>query len=272
MGTNNLRERMQQVLRVRNYSERTVETYVDAIKRFANYWKRRPDQLGAEEVRSYQIWLRDEQHVSWSFFNQTAGALRFFYTQVLERPEAIERIWYAKPERKLPVVLSVEELVQFLEAATVPRYRALLTTMYAGGLRLSETLNLRVEDIDSARMVIRVRKGKGKKDRYVPLSPIVLDLLRAHWRNEKPPQELNILALWAPRVLYDAMLRCAGQTLLDGGRSKLGVQLGALCVLHTWGQTLQLHPHIHCVVPGGGFAAGGAQWRSVTANLPSFFP
>ena len=79
-----------------------------------------------------------------------------------------------------------KSFAQFLEAATVPRYRAMLTTMYAGGLRLSETLNLRVEDIDSARMVIRVRKGKGKKDRYVPLSPIVLDLLRAHWRNEKP--------------------------------------------------------------------------------------
>jgi integrase/recombinase XerD len=80
----------------------------------------------------------------------------------------------------------VEELMQFLEAVTVPRYRAMLTTMYAGGLRLGETLHLRVEDIDSARMVIHVRKGKGKKDRYVPLSPIVLDLLRAHWRSEKP--------------------------------------------------------------------------------------
>jgi predicted Zn-ribbon and HTH transcriptional regulator len=83
------------------------------------------------------------------------------------------------------------------------------------------------------------------------------------------PEELNILALWAPRVLYDAMLRCAGQTLLEVGRSKLGVELGALCVLHTWGQTLPLHPHIHCVVPGGGFAAGGAQGRSV--RKPSFF-
>lgn len=83
------------------------------------------------------------------------------------------------------------------------------------------------------------------------------------------PEELNILALYAPRVLYDAMLRCAGQTLLEVGRSKLGVELGALCVLHTWGQTLVLHPHIHCVVPGGGFAAAGAQWRSV--RKPSFF-
>jgi site-specific recombinase XerD len=159
---------------------------VDAVKRFANYWGRRPDLLGAEEVRWYQIWLRDEQHVSWSFFNQTAGALRFFYTHVLERPEAIQRVWHARRERKLPVVLSEEELVQFLEAVTLPRYRAMLTTMYSCGLRLSETLHLRVEDIHSARMVIRVRRGKGKKDRYVPLSPIVLDLLRAHWRSEKP--------------------------------------------------------------------------------------
>lgn len=187
MGGNGLRERMEQVLRVRNYSERTVEAYVDAVKRFANYWGKRPDQLGAEEVRSYQIWLRDEKHVSWSFFNQTAGALRFFYTYVVERPEAIQRVWHARRERKLPVVLSVEELVHFLESVTLPRYRAMLTTMYSAGLRLSETLHLRVEDIDSSRMVIRVRQGKGKRDRYVPLSPIALDLLRAHWRHERPP-------------------------------------------------------------------------------------
>lgn len=207
MASNGLRERMEQVLRVRNYSERTVETYVDAVRRFANYWGRRPDELGHEEVRSYQIWLRDERHVSWSFFNQTAGALRFFYTKVLERPEAVERIWYARPEKKLPVVLSIEELLQFLEAVTMPRYRAMLTTMYAGGLRLSETLHLRVEDIDSARMVIRVRHGKGKKDRYVPLSPIVLDLLREHWRNEKPSGLLFPNAVDPERPMSDGSVQ-----------------------------------------------------------------
>jgi len=163
MATTFLRERMRQMLRVRNYSKRTEETYLDAVGRFARHFRRRPDQMGAEEVRAYQLWLRDERHASSCVINQVAGALRFFFTYVVERPETVDHLCYAKREHRLPVVLSAEELLRFLNAVNERRYRAMLTTMYAAGLRLSETLHLRVDDIDSARMLIRVKEGKGKK-------------------------------------------------------------------------------------------------------------
>jgi len=184
MVTTPLRERMRSILRTRNYSVRTEETYITAVARFARHFGKSPEQLGREEIDQYQIWLRDHQHISASLFNQTMSALKFLYKEVLGRNEEIERIVFARRERRLPVVLSPEETIQFLRAIPKGRYQVLMTTIYSAGLRLSEALNLRGHDIDSARMVIRVREGKGKKDRYVPLSPIVLELLRDYWRRE----------------------------------------------------------------------------------------
>ena len=184
MVTTALREKMRAILRVRNYSPRTEETYIAAVVHFARHFRTRPDQLGAEHVIAYQVWLRDQKHASHVLFNQIVCALRFFYGQVLDRPDVVERIRYARHERRLPVVLSVEETIELLRAIDHPRYRVLLTTIYATGLRLSEALSLRAADIDSKRMVVRVRQGKGKKDRYVPLPPALLDLLRKHWRRE----------------------------------------------------------------------------------------
>jgi integrase/recombinase XerD len=184
MVTTPLRERMRSILRTRNYSVRTEETYITAVARFAQHFGKSPEQLGREEIDQYQIWLRDHQHISASLFNQTMSALKFLYKEVLGRNEEIERIVFARRERRLPVVLSPEETIQFLRAIPKGRYQVLMTTIYSAGLRLSEALNLRGHDIDSARMVIRVREGKGKKDRYVPLSPIVLELLRDYWRRE----------------------------------------------------------------------------------------
>lgn len=184
MVTTVLRERMRSILSARNYSERTIDTYIRAVARFARHFGRSPDQLGSQEVTSFQIWLHEQQHVSASLLNQIMCALKFFYGQVLERKELAERIPYARRERRLPVVLSPEETMAFLRSIPTPRYQVLMTTIYAAGLRLSEALHLRGSDIDSSRMVIRIRQGKGKKDRYVPLSPIVLQLLRDHWRRE----------------------------------------------------------------------------------------
>ena len=184
MVTTVLRERMCAILRSRNYSERTIDTYTRAVARFAVHFGRSPDLLGTNEVTDYQIWLRDERHVSASMLNQTICALRFFYGQVLGREEIAQRLPYVRPERRLPVVLSPEETIAFLRSIPSPRYQVLLTVIYAGGLRLSEALHLTGSDIDSARMLIRIRRGKGKKDRYVPLSPLVLDMLRDHWRRE----------------------------------------------------------------------------------------
>jgi site-specific recombinase XerD len=135
-------------------------------------------------VIAYQVWLRDQKRASHVLFNQAMCALRFFYGEVLDQPDVVERIRYARHERRLPVVLSVEETIELLRSIEHPRYRVLLTTIYATGLRLSEALALRAADIDSKRMVVRVRQGKGKKDRYVPLPPALLELLRDHWRRE----------------------------------------------------------------------------------------
>ena len=184
MVTTALRERMRAILRARNYSPRTEETYIAAVVRFARYFRTPPDQLGAEHVIAYQVWLRDQKRVSHVLFNQIMCALRFFYNEVLARPDVVERIRYARHERRLPVVLSVEETIELLSSIEHPRYRVLLTTIYATGLRLSEALALRAADIDSKRMVVRVRQGKGKKDRYVPLPQLLLEMLREHWRRE----------------------------------------------------------------------------------------
>ena len=184
MVTTALRERMRAILRARNYSPRTEETYIAAVVHYARHFGTPPDQLGAEHVIAYQVWLRDQKRASHVLFNQTVCALRFFYGEVLNQPDVVDRIRYARGERRLPVVLSIEETIELLSSIEHPRYRVLLTTIYATGLRLSEALALRAADIDSKRMVVRVRQGKGKKDRYVPLPPALLKLLREHWRRE----------------------------------------------------------------------------------------
>lgn len=184
MVTTALRERMRAIPRARNYSPRTEDTYIRIVARFARHFHTSPDQLGAEHVTTYQIWLRDHEQISFVRFNQTVCALRFLYGQVLERPEIAERIRFARGERRLPVVLSVAETIAFLSAIDVPRYRVLLMTIYGMGLRLGEALRLRAADIDSQRMVVHIRQGKGRKDRYVPLPPPLLEMLREHWRRE----------------------------------------------------------------------------------------
>ncbi len=184
MVTTPLRERMRSILRTRNYSPRTEETYIAAVAHFARHFGRSPDQLGAAQVTEYQIWLREHKHVSATLFNQIVCALRFLYGQVLGRTDEVQRIAYARTGRRLPVVLSPEETARFLSSISIARYRVLLTTIYSAGLRISEALALRARDIDSSRMLIRICQGKGKKDRYVPLSPTVLALLREHWRRE----------------------------------------------------------------------------------------
>ncbi|MHB0971248.1 MAG: tyrosine-type recombinase/integrase [Thermoanaerobaculia bacterium] len=190
MAPSPLRLRMQQIMRVRNYSERTQKIYLGAVAKFAAFFHRSPEKLGSEEILTYQLHLRDVRHVSFTFFNQIMSALRFFYGEVLERDEMVQRIPYMRRERRLPVVLSAEELLRLLEATVSLRDRALITLTYSAGLRLGEACRLSVADIDSSRMMIRVRQGKGHKDRYVPLSPVTLELLRAWWRASRPRELL----------------------------------------------------------------------------------
>jgi len=181
-----LRQRFLQDLQLRNYAPRTVETYLAALVRFARHFGRSPAQLGPEEIRAYQLHLLHERRVSWSAFNQVVSALRLLYGVTLQRPFPVEQIPYGKRPRPLPAVLSRDQVVRLLEAVPQPFYRLVLQTAYAAGLRVSEVIRLRVEAIDSARMLLWVRQGKGRKDRCVPLSPRLLALLRAYWQQARP--------------------------------------------------------------------------------------
>jgi site-specific recombinase XerD len=185
-----LRQRMIADMQVRHLSPRTIRTYVDHVAKFAAFFHKSPDLLGPDEIRRYQIYLVQEKQVGWSSFNQCVCALRFLYRITLGKDWAISQIPFPKPERSLPVVLSLSEVQQFLHSITSLKYRAVLMTAYAAGLRISEVTSLRVSDIDSKRMLIRVRQGKGRKDRYLMLSPALLSMLRLYWQAARPSDYL----------------------------------------------------------------------------------
>ena len=180
-----LRQRFIDDLRLRHYAPRTIDTYVSQVAAFARHFGRSPDLLGADDVRAYQLHLI-ERRVSWSSFNQAVCALRFLYGTTLGRPEQRPLIPYGKRPKTLPSVLAPQEVLRLIGAAPTPRDRIFLQVAYGCGLRLSELIHLRVTDIDSARMVIHVRQGKGAKDRLVPLSRRLLEELRAYWRQYRP--------------------------------------------------------------------------------------
>jgi integrase/recombinase XerD len=176
-----LRRRMTEDLTVRNLSPATQRSYLHAVTKFSRYFGRSPDRLDLEDVRAFQVHLVSTG-ISWPALNQTVCALRFFYGVTLRHGEIPERIPYAREPRRLPVVLNADEVVRFLEAVPSLKTRAALTTAYAAGLRASEAVGLKVADIDSVRMVIRVEHGKGGKDRTVMLSTQLLGILRTCWR------------------------------------------------------------------------------------------
>lgn len=180
-----LRQRMLEDMRMRNLAPRTQDVYIRAVAKFALHYHKSPDQLGPEEVRAYLLTLID-RGASWSLYNQARCALHFFYRVTLKKDWPQEEIVCAKAPKKLPVVLSQAEIAQFLGAIRKLKHRAMFTTLYATGLRASELLALRPGDIDSRRMLIRVNQGKGRKDRFVMLSPRLLDLLREYWRACRP--------------------------------------------------------------------------------------
>jgi integrase/recombinase XerD len=184
-----LRQRMLEELQRRNYSSKTIRLYLRHVAQFAQYFHRSPDQLGAEEIRQYQLFLIQEKKLAWSSYNQIVCALRFFYAKTLKRAFLLQDIPFPRKEQRLPLILSQEEVARILTAPSHLKSRALLMTIYATGLRRSEAAHLRVNDIDSARMTITVH-GKGQKDRVVMLSPVLLEILRQYWRHNKPKQWL----------------------------------------------------------------------------------
>ncbi len=185
-----LRKRMIECLQLRGLAERTQETYTRAVRQLAAHYHKSPDRISEAELRQYFLYLKNVKHYSRNTMTIAICGIRFFYEQTLQRNWAIFGIVRPAPEKKLPVILSLAEVRQILGRVRLPRYKVCLTTIYACGLRLQEGTHLQVADIDSARMMIHIRHGKGAKDRYVPLPPRTLQLLRRYWITHRNPRLL----------------------------------------------------------------------------------
>ena len=201
-----LRRRMIEDMTIRKFAPKTQASYIRAVRNFTVFLGRSPDQAGAEDLRRYQLHLASTG-VSIPSQNATVAALRFFFTVTLGRSKVTDRMPFVREPRKLPVVLSPEEVARFLEAAPGLKYRAALSVAYGAGLRANEVVSLKIGDIDSTRMVIRVEHGKGGKDRYVMLSVQLLGILRVYWRlaqpadwlfpGRDPSQPINVQVLYS---------------------------------------------------------------------------
>ncbi len=181
-----LRKMMLEELQRRNYSESTIRGYVRAVQQFAKHFGKPPDKLGPEELRSYQAFLLRERKLAVGTVVAHVAALRFFFVRTLKRHQFREDLPYPKDRRRLPTVLSLDEVAQLINAASNLMQRALLMTLYGTGMRRTEVSLLKVSDIDSQRMMIRVERGKGGAGRDIPLSPALLEALREYWRWKKP--------------------------------------------------------------------------------------
>ena len=186
-----LRQRMTEDMQVRNLSPHTQASYLQQISLFARYFRTSPDALTPEHIRTYQIYLTNEKKLAPNSIHTAVVALRFLYRITLKKEWTFgEDIPLPKKPQKLPIVLSTEEVTHFLSCVDCNKHRVILTTCYAAGLRISEAVRLKAAAIDSARMVVRVEQGKGQKDRYVMLSPMLLEILRSYWRAVRPKEWL----------------------------------------------------------------------------------
>jgi len=189
-----LRQRMLEDMRIRDLSVGTQTAYIRAVKRFAEYLGRSPDTATAEDLRLFQLHMVDEG-ASTGTLNATVTGLRFFFEVTLSQPELLKKITYVSQPRKLPIILSREEVSQLLQATGNLKHQAALSVAYGAGLRASEVVSLKVSDIDSDRMIIRVEQGKGSKDRQAMLSPALLELLR-HWYRHANRQRQMLPGGW----------------------------------------------------------------------------
>jgi integrase/recombinase XerD len=215
-----LRQRMIEDMRIRDYSEHTIAAYVSAVYRLANHYHRSPDKLGREEIRAFLVDLVEQQKVSWPYYKQVLAALRFFYRRVLDRGEVVEDVRGPRPEKRLPVVLSVQEVARFFKAIPSLKHRTILMLAYGAGLRIGEAVRVRVADIDRQRKVLRVQQGKGKKDRYTLLSPALQEILdRYCWAAR--PEDLLFTTRFQDRPITDSTVqRVCIQARKDAGIDK----------------------------------------------------
>jgi integrase/recombinase XerD len=182
-----LRQRMLEDLQRRNYSPDTIRGYIRAVQQFAEYFGRSPEYLGAAELRRYQLYLLHEKKLALGTVENCISALRFLYKKTLKRRDlAFDDLPFPKQPHKLPTVLSQDEVTRLIDAAPNRMYRTMLMVLYGTGMRRTEASRLKVSDIDSQRMVIHIHSGKGLRDRDVPLTPKLLEMLRDYWRWKKP--------------------------------------------------------------------------------------
>jgi integrase/recombinase XerD len=177
-----LRQIMLEELARRNYSPGTIREYIRAVEHFSRFFNRRPDQLGPQHIRQYQAALFTHWKLSPNTVTQRLAALRFFYIQVLKRAWSVAETPYPKKVLRLPTILSQEEVARLIDSALTPFHRMILMTLYATGVRRAELVRLKIGDIDSQRMIVHVQGGKGRRDRDIMLSPVLLAALREYWR------------------------------------------------------------------------------------------
>jgi integrase/recombinase XerD len=212
-----VRKMMLEELQRRNYSKTTVNAYLKMVASFANHFHRSPDQLGPEEIRAYQVHLFTERKLGARTVGHHTAALRFFFCKTLKRNYPIEEVPYPRASRRLPIILTQEEAVRLIDSASNLFHRAMLMTLYSTGMRRAELCHLKVEDIDSNRMIIHIRHGKRNRDRDVPLSPKLLETLREYWRWMQPKTYLfpGTKNGWradkpiTPKVLWEACREAA---------------------------------------------------------------
>ncbi len=181
-----LRQRMIEDMKLEKKPKSTRRAYVRNVADLAKFYGKSPDLLNREQIRAYLLYLVQEKKCAPSTYRQVLSSLRFFYRKTLGKDWVVPGIRQTRVEKKLPVVMSMDEVNRFFEALKSVKYRAILMTAYAGGLRVSEVVKLRVGDIDSDRMMIRVQQAKGRKDRYVPLAKRLLVVLREYWKAARP--------------------------------------------------------------------------------------
>jgi integrase/recombinase XerD len=181
-----LRKQMLEELQRRNYSQTTARSYLKTVEDFARYFHRSPEKLGPDEIRAYQVYLLQQKKQGVRTVGNHTAALRFLFCKTLKRNYPVEEVPYPRAPRRLPIILTQEEAGRLIDSASNLFHRAMLMTLYSTGMRRAELCHLKVEDIDSDRMIIHIRHGKRNRDRDVPLSPKLVETLREYWRWMRP--------------------------------------------------------------------------------------
>ena len=229
-----LRQRMTKDMTVRGFAENTKSSYLNSVTGLARHYRRSPERISAEEVQDYLIYLHEQRGLSWRSCNCARHAIRFLYRITLGKPDPHFYLPGAKTPSTLPEILNHDELVRLFTVTTNPKHRSVLMTAYAAGLRASELGRLRLSDIDSKRMSLRIDQGKGNKDRYVPLSPRLLEQLREYWRRKRPEPWL-----FPNELLGRPMTRHGAGHIYRGAKDRAGIR-----------KTGGIHTLRHCYATG----------------------